>query len=252
MANGTQSPFDGKPATCKFSDDQGRTCYEVKIEAMTPLRARMADWFSWTAALGAGVGGITLAFVMPEPNAWPVSDVLPLFLTEHITPIAVSLILAGPVMSFFAAKAALYQVMQKTVRVVFTPDEFVIHGLFGKKRFDRNLPHKFAAYPHHRAEREEKRLRFWESKYQHRWWSWSRKRYLGQSSRLSFDYMDQRNVIMTIFKHTNAQRIFARLNAVKDVMDNERSQGAGQALSPEQDWSPQAGALETGVITGAI
>ena len=235
MANRTQSPFAGRPTTRKFTNSEGQECYKVTIEAMTPWRARLADWLSWTAALGAGAGGITLGFTLPEPNGWVITGLL-----------------TAPLPTYFITKISLYHEMKKSVRVVSTPDEFVVQGLFGAKRFDRHIPHKFALYTHDRAKREDEVLSYRESKRQRQWWAWKLKRYFGQSYHLSFDYLDQRNVIMTIFRRDAAHKILSRLNAVKQVMDNEVNHGAGQALTPAQDWSPQAGALEANASADMI
>jgi hypothetical protein len=235
MANRTQSPFEGKPTTRKFTNSKSQTCYRVTIEAMTPMRTRLADWLSGVAAIGALVGGIKIITMLPELEGWMVAGLL-----------------ASPLPSYFIAKVGLNEAMRKTVRVEFTPDEFLVYGLFGIKRFDRHIPHKFALYVHDRAEREENVLSYRESKRQRYWWAWKLKRYCGQSYHLSFDYLDQRNVVMTIFKRRTAHNILARLNAVKQVMDNEVNNGAGQALTPEQDWSPQAGALEANFDAGTI
>lgn len=235
MANGKQSPFEGKPTTREFTNSKGQTCRRVTIEAMTPWRARVADWLAWTAAIGAGAGGITLAFTLPDPNGWVIGGLL-----------------ASPLPAYFIIKLALYQEMKKSVRVEFTPDEFLVYGLWGIKRFDRHLPHKFTLYEHDKAEREEAKLSWRERKLAHHWWSWNLKRYCGQSYHLSFEYLDQRNVIMTIFKDRAAYKILSRLNAVKHVMDNEANRGAGQALTPAQDWSPQAGAIEANASSDLI
>lgn len=91
--------------------------------------------------------------------------------------------------------------------------------------------------------REEQILSYRESKRKRHWWPWPAKRYLGQSYHLSFDYLNQHNEIMTVFRRAHAHRMLARLNAVKHVMENEAGHGAGQALSPERDWSAQPGDL---------
>lgn len=236
MPNGTQSPFEGNPETTKSTDSQGRANYTVLIRAMTPRLAKLADWLSGAAALAAGVAGIKFAFDLPDPNT---AQVLAL--------------LALPLPGYFAARAGLYEIMQARVRVVFTPETFTIERpLMGKKKFDRHMPHKFALYHHRKADREEERLSYKEGKRQRHWWSWKLKRYFGKSYHLSFNYLDQRNQIITIYKHEKAHEILSRLNAVRQVMDNEMSKGMGQALSPEEEWADQAGGLEKNLKAGMI
>lgn len=235
MENGRQSPFEGQPTTTKITDDKGRTNYKVDIQAMTPLRARIADWLSTTASILTFGGGVFIAFNLSEPDTAKVFALL-----------------AAPIPAYFIAKGALYEVMQKTVSVMFTPDEFTVSTAFGTKRFDRNMPHKFTLYVHDKAQREEEVLSYRESKRQHHWWAWKLKRYFGRSYHLSFDYLDQRNVLLTIYKRKTAHKILTRLNAVRQVMDNQTNQGAGQALSPEEDWSQQAGGLKTNLNSGSI
>lgn len=235
MENGRQSPFEGKPTTTKITDDKGQASYHVDIRAMTPLRARIADWLSSAASVAALGLGVFASFSLIEPNAAKVFALL-----------------AAPLPAYFITKSGLYQAMQKTVRVVFTPDEFTVSTVFGTKRFDRNMPHKFTLYVHDKARREEEVLSYRESKRQHRWWAWKLKRYFGCSYHLSFDYLDQRNVLLTIYKRKSAHKILTRLNAVRQVMDNHSNQGAGQALSPAEDWSQQAGGLKASLNSGSI
>ena len=152
-------------------------------------------------------------------------------------------LLAAPAPTYWAVRLTFYKVMQKNARVVFTQEHFIIKRLLGQKKFDRNLPHTFALYHHDRAGREEEILSHKESKRRGKWWSWPLKRYLGRSYHLSFDYLDQRNEIMTVYRRKHAHRMLARLNAVRRVTDNEAGIGTGQAMSPERDWSAQPGEL---------
>lgn len=226
MESKIQSPFAGKPVTTETKDEQGRSTYSVELSALTPLRARVADWLSGIASFAVGIGALRLIFMLHVSN----------------TPQILALLVA-PLPAYWIARYALYRGMQKTVHVMFTPEHFTIRRMLGNKTFDRNLPHSFALYVHDRAGREEEVLSYKESKLKNSWWPWALKRYLGRSYHLSFDYLDQRNEIMTVYRRKHAHAMLARLNAVRRVMDNEAGFGSGQALAPERDWTAQPGEL---------
>ena len=184
-----RSPFDGKPTTTETKDEQGLSTYTVTLSAMTPFRARIADKLALGASIATGIGAIRLAFELTDPTT---AEVLAL--------------LATPLPAYWAVLFVLYHLMQKSVRVVFTPEHFVIERLVRSKRFDRNLPHGFTLHVHDHARREEEKLVYREGMRRKFRWPWPAKRYLGHSYHLSFEYLDQRNDIMTVYRRKHAYR----------------------------------------------
>lgn len=226
MANDAKSPLSGAPKTIQDTFDGDIERITVYAAALTPIRARLSDWVSTATGCIALIGAILAALQTGEAPIWQFGALA-----------------AAPVLAFFGSRMALYHLLRKSVRVVFTPDEFVIHGLFRTRRFDRNMPHKFALYSHDKAKREAEIIRFRVSGMKRSLRLFPPKHYLGASFHLSFEYLDQRNDILTIYRLKDAHRIIARLKACDTIMDGYAHKGTGQALTPEQDWSPQPGGL---------
>ncbi len=218
--------FPDQPNPHSTSKDGRVNKVFIKPSALTPFRARIVDWLCLLTTVAAAIGALFVAMSFEAPKLW------------HF-------ILTGtlPALAFGLSRCAFDRLLRKSARVVFTPDEFVIDGLFGERRFDRNMPHRFALYPHNRAEREAEIIRFRMSRPQKSWRLFPPKHYLGSSYHLSFEYLDQRNDIMTIYRREIAHQILARLKACDAIMDGYAGKGAGQSLAPEQDWSPQPGDL---------
>jgi len=231
MATKVRSPFDGKPRTTETKDEAGRSSYTVALRALTPLRAEIADKISLLTSVVVGFGGVWFSFHLETPNIYEVGALL-----------------GSPLPAYWVARLSLYCIMQKTKRVVFTPEHFIIENLVRDKTFDRNLPYGFALYNHDRAEREEEVASFREGKRTGWWWLRPPKRYLGSSYHLSFQYLDQRNIIMTVYRYKHAQRLLARLNAIKRVLETE-AKGIEEVSSPARDWMDQPGELP-GPVTG--
>ncbi len=225
MTSKVQSPFDGKPTTTEFKDDDGRSTYTVALKAMTPLRARIAHWLSLLAGIAVAICAVRLAFQLGGLDWYEAAALL-----------------VSPILAYWAMRFWLYYAMQRCVRVVFTPEQFQIERLFSIKRYDRNLPHGFALYHHDRAGREEEVASFRERRRNGWWQLFPPKRYLGNSYHLSFQYLDQRNIIMTVYRHKHAQRLLARLNAIKRILETE-AKGIDEVQSPQRDWTAQPGEL---------
>ena len=220
------SALSGGPQTTETINDQGEQEITVSPASLTPLRARLVDWLAVGSGFMAGVAGIAGAIHF------------------GLDPLAgFGVAIAAPVFGYFGGKEMFQDLLQKRTCVVFTPEQFIVHGLFGERRFDRNLPSKFTLYVHDKARREEEILSFKENRPGRKWWMRPPKRYYGQSFHLSFDYLDQRHDLMTIYGRKNAQIILARLKACDEVMNGYAGKGNGQALEPESDWAPQSGEL---------
>lgn len=226
MMNEVRSPFQNGPRTEITSGKDGKDIYNVHIAAKGPRMTKLADWLALGAAAATGIGAIYGATQLGEASAW------------QFGALALS-----PVPAYFLVKYSLYEAFKRHVRVVFTPDRFTVHGIFGPKVFDRNMPHKFTLYPHRLADREERKLAFRESQMRGRWWGRALKRYFSKSYNLSFEYMGQRNDMLTIYGENAALDILTGLNTRDELMDGQARNGRGHVLEPETEWSDQAGEL---------
>ncbi|MEO1660111.1 MAG: hypothetical protein AAFR51_03925 [Pseudomonadota bacterium] len=223
-----RSPFAGGPDTHETTLEDGTQQITVVPSAITPLRAKFADWLSWMATLTAISFCI---YFLREVTIGSSEEALAIYLS--------------PFAAYFLTKFVLYRALKKSVRVVYTPDRLSIHKVLGVKRFDRAMPHSFALYHHEKKDREEELLSYREKKRAGWWFSRSPKRYCGKSFYISFEYMGQRNDVMLVYKRKTAQQIIARLKACDEVMDGYRGNGRGHTLSPEDEWTDQAGSFET-------
>jgi hypothetical protein len=231
----TRSPFAGGPETIEETLPNGTKQITVLPKAITPLRAKLADWLSNLMTGTAFCGAVYSATLIGDAPAWQFAALL-----------------GAPFAALPFMRMGLYHAFQKKARVVFTPETFTAHKLFCPKSFDRNMPHSFAIYYHDKKDREAEIIADKVSARAGRWWAFfPPKKYFGKSYYLSFEYMGQRNDLMLVYKYKKAQEILARLNACDEVMNGYHCKGRGQALKPQDEWTPQAGSLEDSAQFGS-
>jgi len=230
-----RTPFEGFPRTIVLEDcDDGAPIKHIVTPRFQgPWLARVSDLIKWTLSI-ATAGGALYAGLHYDAPAWATMTGL----------------VAAPSATFAASHFGLPKIITRSGRVIFTPEHFVHFGLIKVHKFDRSLPHSFALFNHHKAEREEERLSFKESKRAGKWWAWSPKRYYGNSYYVAFQYMGQRHDLMVVHKHKIAAQILARLKACDDAMEAKVGGGRGQALKPEDEWSDQPGNLDSPDLFG--
>jgi len=230
------SPFAGGPETIESTLPDGTKRITVLPKAITPLRARAADLLSILVTVSAICGAVYFATLIGDAPAWQFAGVL--LASFAVLPII---------------RIGLYRLFEKQARVVFTPELFTAYKLFGPKTFDRNMPHSFSIYYHDKRDREADIIADKVKARSGKWWAFRPpKKYLGASYHLSFEYMGQRNDLMLIYKYKKAQEILSRLNACDEIMDGYSCKGRGQALKPQDEWTPQAGDLEASAPLGSV
>lgn len=139
----------------------------------------------------------------------------------------------------------LYRVLlRKETEIIITPEEFRFRSWKGWRTYDRQLPHKFALIPHDKARAEKEAHDLETRREQARGQFVSKTRYYGESYHLSFEYLGQRNDVLTIHGRKEALAVLARLKACDEVMDAEARMGDGIALDPEDQWSDQPGEIK--------
>ena len=218
------SPFRRGPHTRQQVRADGATVLTVTVRELTPFRAKLVDRIAFWSALTLFGCLVYIALIATTQTwqAWLAAVGLPL--------------LAYPFMllayRYFLAKPALFE---------FTPETFRVKTLFGWKRFDRQHAHAFALLPHDKALDERDAHDLATRKAQLKGKAIARKRYYGDSFHLSYDYLGQRNDLMTIYGRKEALAIQTRLTACDDVMDGIARKGNGVSLRPTDDWSEQPG-----------
>lgn len=222
----TRSPFAGKPYTTVKNGPDGPEEIIVTLAALTPVRKRAVDALRWGG--GAAAGAFTLYTVseVSYPPDWAWALPVPAFGL-------------GAVGTHFS----LGELFKKQRRVRFTPDTFSIETLLGWKSFDRQLPHSFTIIEHDKAKREQQRHELARQKAQAKGSAVGKRPYYGESFHLCFEYLGQRNDILTIHGRKTAQQFLARLKAIDEVLDGNRFGRHGTSLRPDDEWSPQPGGL---------
>jgi hypothetical protein len=226
MAKRIRSPFDGFPAAWQTYDRHGNPVFHVEPRILTPLRAVILSNAS-DLAVFAGIGyGLWSAFTAENPNVW-------MFAAAVIIPIALERPIYKTLESF----------IRKRVRIRLTLGRFSIKRWFGWRNFDRQLPHRFAVLPHDwtQAEQDLEELRQQEAQLKRQ--PTMRYRLYGESFHVSFDYLGQRNDLMTVYGQKEAVAVAMRLKACDDVLDALMQRGHGTPLDPGKEWSDQPGEI---------
>ncbi len=221
------SPFNGKPATEQVTNADGIASFHVRPYELTPLRAKIADIAGSITALGLNAAGIIQFEVfIGEPDwLWAVA-------------------LVGPWLAYPLIRRLYRVLLKKGTEIVITPEQFKFRTWKGWQTYDRQLPHKFALIPHDRAQAEKEEHDLEIRQEQARRQIISKTRYYGESYHLSFEYLGQRNDVLTIYGRKEALAVLARLKACDEVMDSQARMGDGIALDPEDQWSDQPGEIK--------
>lgn len=204
--------------------DDGTTILSVSVSALTPWRAKLADRGALLSAVALFAALLASVLFAPTHHweAWLFVFGLP--------------VAAYPLLLF-----AYRYLLARSLQAEFTPEHFRVRTLFGWKRFDRQHAHAFALLPHDKAIDERDAHDLAMRKAQLKGKAIARKRYYGDSFHLSYDYLGQRNDLMTIYGRKEALAIQARLTACNDVMDGIARKGNGVSLRPTDEWSEQPG-----------
>ncbi len=221
------SPFDGKPLTEQFTDESGNTEFLITPQALTPLRVKLAEFLASLSALGLMAGGLYALDVAHHPADW-------LWGAAFFGPW-----LAYPLMDW------LWRLfLHKETHLVMTIDQFKLLSWRGWQSYDRKLPHRFVLVPHDKTQVEKDAHDLAVRLGQARGQVVAPKRYYTDSYHLSFEYLGQRNDVLTVYGHKEALEILARLKACDEILDAEARMGEGIALSPDDQWNDQPGGIE--------
>ena len=216
------SPFHGKPETEQYADKYGHAAFRIAALAITPQRVKFAEFLALMSAIGLTWCGFQMLANTPAPADW-------------LWPAR----LLGPWLSYPLLNWFWRCILQTETRIEMTTDIFRFRSWSGWKTYDRKLPHKFSLIPHDKALEEKDEYELARRRGQQN----IRKRYYGDSYHLSFDYLGQRNDVLTIFGHKDALAILARLKACDERLDQLASMGDGVALNPEDQWTKEPGEI---------
>ena len=226
MAQRLRSPFAGKPATWLLKDRRGNATFQIEPRILTPFRA-MALSYTSDAAIYAAIGyGLWSVAHAENPSVWMWGAAL-------LIPAALEPVIYRVLRWFF----------RKRVRIQMTQEQFSVQRWFGWRHFDRQLPHRFAVLPHDwvQAERDEEEFRMQQAQMQRQ--PLKKQRLYADSFHISFDYMGQRNDLMTVYGQKDALRVATRLKACDEALDALARRGHGTPLRPADEWGDQPGAV---------
>jgi hypothetical protein len=226
MTQNVISPFAGKPRTWQTTDANGLPVFHVEPRILTPLRASTRNFLSGVGSLG--LIGYSLLSVAGADNADG------------------GMLLTG--LAFAAGGCvllhkALDTLLRKKVRIMMTLDRFSVRKLFGWKHYDRLLPHRFAVLPHDwlQAERDQEEYRMQQAQLKRQ--AMKKSKLYAESFHISFDYLGQRNDLMTVYGQKETLAVAMRLKACDDVLDAMARKGHGTPLSPQEEWHDQPGEI---------
>jgi hypothetical protein len=226
MLQRIRSPFAGRPATRQVFDRNGAPAFDVQPRVLTPVRAMAASWLTGLGVIAAL--GNNLSDVANTPN--PDSGML-------------TAAIVVPVVGGFVLYGALRSLLRKRVRLMLTLEQFSVKSLFGWKHYDRLLPHRFALLQHDWTQAEQEQQEFRAAVAQKQGKLIRKRRWFGKSFHVSFDYVGQRNDVLTVFGQKEAMAIVTRLNACDSVLDALAHRGQGTPLTPADEWGDQPGAI---------
>jgi hypothetical protein len=220
------SPFAGKPATWQVVDHNGAPAFRVEPRILTPLRASAVSLLTKLGGLAAVLYGLVSVASANKPTFGMLVGAM-----------------VAAAFATFMLHRALDSLFRKHMHLMLTAGKFSVRTLFGWKHYDRELPHRFAVFPHDwtQAEREQQEYEMQQAQLDRK--PLQKQRLYGNSFHVSFDYLGQRNDIMTVYGEKEAIAIVARMKACDDVLDALSHHGQGTPLSPEGEWGNQPGSI---------
>lgn len=221
-----RSPFDGAPDTAVYADSDGKRAFIVDAKYLTPLRYQATIVFSNFAGLAIMILGSWGVLATPQISNGIV--LIPLLLPWVTWPLI-----------FLAFRSLL----NKCTTVELDESQVIIKGKGGDISYDRRLEHKFALLPHDKARIEQIKHDLAVRREASRGRAIAKLPIYGNSYHLSFDYLGQRNDLMTIYGQEEAMCILTRLIACDEVLNAQSGLGEGFSTGPEDDWKASPGDL---------
>ena len=220
------SPFEGDPLTEEFTYKSGNTAFRVTPHVLTPLRVKLAEFLASISVLGMMGGGFYVLTERSEASAWLWGAVL-----------------LGPAIAFPLLNRFWRLFFYTETEMVLTIDEFRVRRWNGWQRYDRKLEHRFVPVPHDKTQKEKDANELAVRQGQARGQVIAPKRYYSDSFHLSFEYLGQRNDVLTVYGHKEASEILSRLKACDERLNKLSGMGDGIALDPEDQWTDQPGGI---------
>lgn len=221
------SPFDGYPTTRRKTDRQGQPYFTITPAYLTPFGAKCADFLTGASTIGLLAGSIWLLQGMGHFETWHLIAAL-----------------GGPFLASPLLKTGWRSFLKTSDKITMTQDQLKTGGPLGGRCFDRKLPHKFALVLHDKTRREQEQYELQQRRDQLSGRVTRKTRYYAEAFHVSYEYLGQRNDLLTVFGHKDALAILARLKACDEVLDGMTNKTDGISLDPRDEWGLQPGDIE--------
>lgn len=218
------SPWKGYPKTQVATDENGKRCFIVRPRALTPQRAKAAQAASTAIAAGLTIYG--LIFVSHGSNpplwAWLAAACLPWIFLSVIHDTVADLI-------------------AKETKIVLTETTFEVHGLFGRRVYDRTQKHSVSLVEHDLMKAEIRDHEVTLRRAAQKGKVIKKTPYFADSAHISFNYLGQRNDVLTVYPLSLARIVAGRLAACDEALTDQIGSGDGFESGPRQQWADQPG-----------
>ncbi|MBT3039183.1 MAG: hypothetical protein KME37_09620 [Candidatus Thiodiazotropha sp. (ex Codakia orbicularis)] len=218
------APFDGLPRTKIITDENGDSAYRITPFELTPLLAKIADFLAVVSAICIGI-----------------FSVLQVSKNQQATDLQWILSITSPWLSYPFMKLLWRLALRRPSRIVIAPRQVKVRRWYGWAVFDRTLPHKFSALAHDKTRVEQEQIDFVVRREQARGKIIHKTRYYGESFHIIFEYLGQRQDLLTIYGPESAKRMLTRLIACNSVMNKKNRMDEGASLGPDYEWPDDTG-----------
>lgn len=206
-------PLDGAPRTIETRDKDGKPVFYIKARALTPFRAKVADWM--IAAASFAVVSVCAVEFMTAPS-W-------LFLAVMVALGFACIGLLRLVIRFTLAR---------TTRLRLGLDEVAVRRLLFWRRYDRNVPHVFRLQQHDATADEELKVNYEIEIARQERKVIKPTFYYARSAHVVFDYAGQRIDLLSVYGPKDANAIVARLQFVDALLDRAQGRSGGYRSDP--------------------
>jgi len=227
MKQAILTPFCGKPETTKHIDSNGDLSFIVKTRSLIPEAVFAAKMMAWIMAMFISLIGF--AYVVGNEDVHGGYLVIVIYLGFIL----------------YECFFNLWKEILKQSKVFeITKDHFIVKHWPRDKIFDRKLDHKISLLPHRLTRWEEDQYELECKRKEKLGKVHERERLFTDSYHLSYEYLGQTNILLTIFSVGEAVCIASRLRACNDVLDAHYGIANGTPISPDQQWQDRSGDID--------
>ncbi|NBA98553.1 hypothetical protein GUY40_27115 [Pseudomonas sp. R5(2019)] len=223
-----KSPLDGRPRTQEMTDKDGRlSAFRVRPRELTPFGVKLAD--AITNILGVGM---LVANVAALPD-W-----------RHPSLPKMAFVIGGTIASFWCLHWISRASFRVTTRIDLDLESIRVRRLWGWKRFDRRLEHRFVLLPHDGTERERRRNELATREAAANGKVVQKPIYYGDSFHVVLVYAGHRVDLLSVYGRKQAASIVARLQYCDQLLEQEAKR-VGARTNPHvgAEWHDSPGGI---------